>query len=181
MDTAETETVAPRNWGLASGSASSFLREAIEKRLAEMRRHCAILKEGIRHAQDPKSYWGDDYGGSTYWRDLKAKCAAERPIEYAAALKELADFIAEHRPLMGADWMPDGHGRRCWAQFLHYRFHYCEKPEGHEGNCACSEGEWPQGVRSSQQQYYGQASQNGASEPRATDSASKGDAARVGL
>ena len=29
-----------------------------------MRRICAIKKEGVRHAQDPKSYWGDDYGGS---------------------------------------------------------------------------------------------------------------------
>jgi hypothetical protein len=78
-----------------------------------MRRICAIKKEGVRHAQDPKSYWGDDYGGSSYWRDLKAKCAAERPVELAGLLKEMADFIAEHRPAMGADWVPDGHGAAC--------------------------------------------------------------------
>lgn len=166
---------------LATGSAPSFVRDAINKRLAEMRRSLAIKKEGIRHAQDPKSYWGSDSPGSTYWADMKARCAAERPIEYAAALQELADFIAEHRPLMGSDWVPDGHGRQCWAQFQHYRIYYCERPEGHEGNCACSKGAWPQGIRSSQQLHYGPTPQNTmVSEPGQRPAKSSGPAQSTG-
>lgn len=137
----------------ASGSAPSFIRDAINKRLAEMRRICAIKKEGVRHAQDPKSYWGDDYGGSSYWRDLKAKCAAERPVELAGLLKEMADFIAEHRPAMGADWVPDGHGCLCWAPYLGgipIDQHYCDREEGHTGPHRCTRGAWPQNVRGSQ-------------------------------
>lgn len=144
-------TVDARPAGLSApvGSAPSFIRDAITKRLAELRETCAIKQEGVRHAQDPKTYWGSDSGQSTYWRDLKAKCAAERPAELAAAKRELADFITEHRPIMGADWVPDGHGCQCWAPYLGgapIGQYYCDREPGHTGPHRCHRGAWPQGV-----------------------------------
>lgn len=133
---------------------SQFLKEAVEKELRVLRAHCATVKYGLDHATDPKSYWGTDTGSSTYWADMKAKAAVDRAVELEEAYAKLASFIAEHRDLMGPDWIGNDHGRLCWASYLGgmlIAFHHCQCDEGHEGNHANDIGAWPQGVRSDQQ------------------------------
>ena len=136
--------------GLAAATCSGFLRESIEKKLAELRYNCGLQRLHLSNAhrgrwsgcprQDPDkpSSW------DLYWENLQAKAQRERPLDVAKADKELADFIAEHRPLMGADWVGNDHGRLCWGHYLGgfpIDQHYCQREEGHDGNCA---DEWPE-------------------------------------
>ena len=136
--------------GLAAATCSGFLREQIEKRLKELRYNCGLQRLHLANAhgrrwsgcprQDPDkpSSW------DLHWENLQAEAQRERPKDVAKADKELADFIAEHRPLMGADWIGNDHGRLCWGHYLGgmpIDQHYCQREEGHDGNCA---DEWPE-------------------------------------
>ncbi len=131
---------------------SPFIRESIEKRLRELRDKCALEKEGLRHATEPGN-WGTDFGTDTYWADTKKRCAIERAVSFQTVLDALASFIAEHRPIMGAEWIGNEHGRLCWAEYLGgcpIGVNYCQKEENHAGNCANEIGAWPKGVRGEQ-------------------------------
>lgn len=112
---------------------SEFIKQQINKRLAELRADCALQREHVRNAFDFK--WGQ----GQYWDDRQSEAQRDRPKDVANADKTLADFIAEHRPIMGADWIGNDHGRLCWDSYLGcldgnpIDNHYCQLPEGHEG------------------------------------------------
>ena len=138
-------------------NASDFIKDAINTRLNELREHCAVKRELVRQAfgpgwsrakpQDPPSDW------DKYWADLQAVAQRDRPKDVDAADKALADFVTEHRPIMGADWPGSPNGRLCWAEFLGclgghpINMHYCQHTEGNEGPHEDNEGEWPNAPR----------------------------------
>lgn len=134
---------------------SDFLKQQVEKRLKELRHNCELQRLHVRNATEKrwalagraKSDVPDSY--DKYWDDLQASEKAKRENDLQVADKELAGFISEHRPLMGADWPGTDHGRLCWAPFLGgcpIDQHYCQKAEGHNGNHGNHLGEWPQSV-----------------------------------
>jgi hypothetical protein len=157
MEPADTTVDITREAGAGSmshaSSGSAFVRDAINKRLEELRGVCALKRELVRQAfgrgwsgakpQDPPSDW------DKYWADLQSAAQRDRPKDVEAADKALADFIAEHRPIMGADWPGTSHGRLCWAGFLGciggraINHHYCQRDEGHDGPHEDAEGQWP--------------------------------------
>lgn len=132
---------------------SSFLRDAVEKRLAELRADCALKREIKRNAF--KGRWANgsrttkereaDYAPSDkYWDDRQAAAQEKATRELEEADAVLAAFIVEHRPMMGSEWIGNDHGRLCWGSFLGgmpIDTHYCQREEGHDGNCA---DEWPE-------------------------------------
>lgn len=146
--------------------SGSILRDAINQKLAELRKDCALQRLHLKNAfgrrwsgcqrQDPEkpSSW------DLYWENLQAEAQRERPKDVEAADKALADFIAECRVIMGPDWIGNDHGRLCWATYLGgmpIDTHYCVREEGHAGNhadewpetrwaCNGPRGSWPQGV-----------------------------------
>lgn len=134
---------------------SDFIKSQIEKRLKELRYNCGLQRLHLRNAhgrrwsgcarQDPEkpSSW------DLHWETLQAQAQIDRPKDVAAADKTLADFIAEHRHLMGADWPGTDHGRLCWSDYcggLPIDQHYCQREEGHEGHHAIESGAWPREV-----------------------------------
>lgn len=150
----QTDILQPeRPAGFAPATGSAFIRDSVNKRLRELRDKCALEKEGLRHATEP-GYWGTDNPGQTYWADMKARCAVERKETYAQALNALECFIAEHRSIMGEEWVGNNHGRLCWSPYLGgcpIDQHYCQKPEGHTDAHANEIGAWPIGVRNEHQ------------------------------
>lgn len=134
---------------------SAFVREQIEKQLAALRADCALQRLHLANAHGPR--WSGckrenpDKPSSwdLHWENLQAKAQLERPKDVAAADKRLADFIAEHRAIMGPDWIGNDHGRLCWGNYfggIPIGQHYCQREEGHEGNCSNEIGSWPKGV-----------------------------------
>lgn len=136
-------------------AASPFVREQIEKRLKELRENCALQRLHLRNAHGrrwsgcERSDRNNPSSWDLYWENLQAEAQRERPKWVEAADKQLSDFIAEHRPLMGADWVGNDHGRLCWAPYCGGRpidQHYCQLDEGHEGAHADQSGAWPRDV-----------------------------------
>lgn len=148
---------------------SSFLREAIDKKLKELRDSCAVKREIKRNAfgrrwafasRSTKEMEADSGSSDKYWDDLQDAAKIETTAEVEAADKALADFVAEHRSMMGAEWIGNDHGRLCWAPYcggMPIDQHYCQREEGHDGNhadewpetrfaCNSPRGSWPQGV-----------------------------------
>ncbi len=145
---------------------SSCVREAIEKRLAELRYQCGLHRLhvinafGRRWSQQPRRDPDNPSSWDLHWENLQAKAQEERPKDVEAADKALVEFIAYHRPLMGPDWIGNDHGRLCWAPYaggFPISQHYCQREEGHDGNhadvwpetrwaCEHENGSWPQGV-----------------------------------
>ena len=130
---------------------SGFVRAVIEKELARLRHVCAVKRQIKRNAFGRR--WAlacDDCAGPTeYWDEYQAKAQRDSTAAVEAAERALADFIAEHRAIMGEGWAGSDHGRLCWAPFLGgtpIQQHYCECPEGHQGNHCNSIGAWPQNV-----------------------------------
>ncbi|HVU07644.1 MAG TPA: hypothetical protein VHG89_03775 [Verrucomicrobiae bacterium] len=151
--------------GLAAANCSAFLRESIEKKLKELRDDCALKRliksnafgrRWARSARSDEENRRDSGSSDKYWDDRQAEAQRNSTAELEAADKALANFIAEHRPLMGADWIGNDHGRLCWAPYCGGRpidQYYCQKEEGHEGPHAAqvgedggAAGEWPQNV-----------------------------------
>jgi hypothetical protein len=134
---------------------SAFLREQIKKRLAELRYKCGLQRLYLRHATGRRWAYGSrssaemerDYGSSDkYWDETQAKSKRDAEAGIELADKELADFIAEHRTLMGSDWVGNLHGKLCWSPYSGGRpidQHYCQKPVGHDGQHGNEKGEWP--------------------------------------
>jgi hypothetical protein len=129
-----------------SPACSSVVREAIEKRLEELRADCAVKREIKRNAYGRR--WalagGNDASSQKYWDDRQAAAQEKSTLEVDAADMALVEFIAEHRPLMGSDWIGNDHGRLCWSGYLGgmpINQHYCQREENHDGNCA---DEWPE-------------------------------------
>lgn len=150
-------------------TGSAFLREAIEKRLKELRDDCAVKREIKRNAfayrwarrsRSTEENARDCGPSDKYWDDRQAEAQRNSTAELEHADQALADFIAEHRVLMPPDWIGNDHGRLCWAPYLGgypINQHYCQRKEGHEGNhadewpetrwaCEHPAGSWPQGV-----------------------------------
>lgn len=134
---------------------SDFIRQQIEKRLKELRDDCGLQRLHLRNAHGPR--WSGCQrrnpekpdGWELYWENLQAAAQAERPTWVKAADQALSDFIAEHRPIMGAGWIGNDHGRLCWSAFLGgspIDQHYCQREEGHSGPHGNKVGEWPIGV-----------------------------------
>lgn len=145
------KTGVPRSkWGRANArrnivapTCSAFVADAINKRLAELREQCGVKRILVAQANGMK--WGQ----GEYWDNLQRQAQIDRPKDVEAADKALAEFIAEHRPMMGPDWIGNEHGRLCWAPYLGgmpIAQHYCQREEGHEGNHWDHVGAWPQGV-----------------------------------
>lgn len=139
---------------------SDFIKQQIDKRLKELRYNCALQRLHVRNAfgprwsgcqrQDPNkpSSW------DLHWENLQAQAQVERPKDVSAADKALADFIAEHRPLMDPTWPGSDHGRLCWAPFtggLPIDQHYCQREEGHGGFHCDGVGAWPRNVTHDQE------------------------------
>lgn len=124
---------------LAGATGSAFVREAIMQRLKELRTECA-LRLGM--LEDSKTgFWEP----SKYWQDMRVKTILEGKEKAHNALKSLEDFVAEHRPIMGAAWMRKHNGRLCWAKYLGgypIDTHYCIRPEGHKGRHHDTVGWW---------------------------------------
>jgi hypothetical protein len=131
---------------------STFIREQIEKRLKELRYDCGLQRLHLRNAfgrrwsgcprRDPEKPDSWDL----HWENLQAQAQKERPEWVAKADKALADFIAEHRAIMGPDWPGTDHGRLCWSPFsggCPIDQHYCQLEENHEGAHADDQGAWP--------------------------------------
>jgi len=122
----------------------SELKAQIEKRLKELRYDCGLQRVYLRHAQGPRRWSGcqrrnPDKPDSweLYWENLQAKAQEERPKDVAAADARLAAFIAESRPIMGAEWPGTDHGRLCWSPFcggLPIDQFYCQEAENHAGS-----------------------------------------------
>jgi len=134
---------------------SDFIKQQIEKQLAKLREDCGLQRLHLKNAHGPR--WSGcprrdpDHPSSwdKHWEDLQAQAQIDRPKDVAAADKALSDFIAEHRPIMGADWPGTDHGRLCWSDFLGglpIDQHYCQREEGHDGRHADFVAAWPQGV-----------------------------------
>lgn len=145
----ETANLAPSN----APTCSSVVREAIEKKLKELRHTCAVEREVKRNAfgrrwaragRSTQENERDCGSNDKYWDDLQFAAQVKAKLEVAEADAALAAFIVEHRPLMGSEWIGNDHGRLCWSGYLGgmpIDQHYCLREEGHEGNCA---DEWPE-------------------------------------
>ena len=129
-----------------SGSTvcSDFLADAINSRLAELREKVALCRHFVNKWRN-QTYW-DESKNSQHKR---VRFIREQMRETRIAEQALKDFIAEHRSLMGPEWIGNDHGRLCWGWFLGGRpidQHYCTQPEGHTGFCQDDKGSWPKGV-----------------------------------
>jgi hypothetical protein len=137
---------------------STFIREQIEKQVKALRYDCGLQRLmkrqafGDRWARAGRSNAENerDSGPSDkYWDDRQAESQRKYTAAVESADKALANFIAEHRPIMGAEWIGNDHGRLCWEPYLGglpIDQHYCQKEEGHQGNHGNEVGEWPQGA-----------------------------------
>ncbi len=134
---------------------SDFIKRQIEERLKELRFECGLQRLHLRNAHGPR--WSgcqrrnaeNPDSWELHWENLQAQAQQERPKEVAAADKALADFIAEHRAIMGPDWIGNDHGRLCWSPYVGGRpieQHYCQKSEGHANVHADEAGGWPREV-----------------------------------
>lgn len=144
--------------GSSPATCSAFLRESIEKKLKELRADCGLKRlikgnafgrRWARSARTDEENRRDSGSSDKYWDDRQAEAQRNSTAELEAADKALADFIAEHRPLMPSDWIGNDHGRLCWSPYLGGRpidQHYCQKPEGHDDPHGNDIGEWPLGV-----------------------------------
>lgn len=126
---------------MSAASASAFLESAINQRLAELRRECALARHMVRDQR--RCHWG-------WWPTAEAdrrraiRGSQRRVREAEQALRA---FIAEHRPLMGSEWPGTDHGRLCWDSFiggLPIDLHFCQQPENHDGHHADQAGAWRQ-------------------------------------
>jgi hypothetical protein len=151
---------------VGAGGVSVFVRESIEKQLKQLRYNCCLQRLHLRNAHGPR--WSGQPrrnpdkpdSWDLHWENLQAQAQITRAKDVKEADEELTGFIAEHRPIMGSDWIGNDHGRLCWADYLGgypIDHHYCQREEGHEGNhgdewpehrwaCEHPRGSWPQGV-----------------------------------
>lgn len=144
----------------------SHMAKVINAKLAELRRACELARQAMRDAfgrrwsgcnrqnSDKPSSW------DLHWENRQAEARIQRPLDVEARERELAEFIAESRLVMGPDWIGNDHGRLCWEPYLGgmpIAHHFCQREEGHDGNhadewpetrwaCNSPRGSWPQGV-----------------------------------
>lgn len=134
---------------------NELIKQTIEDKLAALRSNCALQRWHVRVAFGrrwsgcPRKDPANPSSWDLHWENLQLKAQEERPKDVLKADQDLADFIAECRPIMGADWLGNDHGRLCWEPYTGGRpigHHYCQKAEGHKGDHGNEVGEWPQGV-----------------------------------
>ncbi|WP_437224950.1 hypothetical protein SH661x_001927 [Planctomicrobium sp. SH661] len=129
---------------LQNPEVDSLLAQAVNDRLAELRMDLANKRYWIRNGR--RVHWGPWPGAERERRQV----LAERRTEVQLAERELKEFIARYRPLMGPDWIGNDHGRLCWNFFrggLPIGRHFCQLEEGHEGHHCDEEGGWIEGSR----------------------------------
>lgn len=141
-----------------TADCSSFVRVSIDAKLADLRKKCALARESKRtafgrrwalSARSTKENACDFSPSDLYWDERQSRAQSSSLLSVDEADKALADFVAEHRALMGPDWIGNDHGRLCWASFLGglpIDRHYCQDEENHTGFCQGDKGAWPQGV-----------------------------------
>lgn len=119
---------------------SPFILDAVEKELRKLRDQCSYLKGSMPSYEHNLHYVRNNDRPDKH-RDYHIAEAEEnlRGVKerLAHAHQVLADFIAEQRPIMGAEWIGNDHGRLCWHHhFSHFPIssHYCQLPEDHEGD-----------------------------------------------
>lgn len=151
----DTLTIEPQKPAGLAPCGSAFVRESIEKKLKELRadgglqrliKRNAFERRWARSGRSDSENKLDCGSSDKYWDDRQAESQRNSIAAVEAADKALADFIAEHRPLMGVDWPGNDHGRLCWSPYLGGRpidQHYCQKPEGHSEPHGNDIGEWP--------------------------------------
>lgn len=125
-------------------SCSGFIADAINDRLHELRLEVALHRHFVNQWRN-RTYW-DESKDSQHKR---CRFIREQMRETRIAEDALRAFIAEHRSLMGKDWIGNDHGRLCFSWFMGGRpidMHYCSEPEGHDGFCQSDKGSWPRGV-----------------------------------
>lgn len=139
---------------------SGFLRESIESRLQELRDDVALQLHLERHALGPR--WArsarstqenqrNQGHSDPYWDGIQRDAIEERRQAVKDSEQALRDFIAEHRYLMGQEWIGNDHGRLCFMTHLGgfpIDRHYCQRQEGHDGFCQNDKGAWPCGCES---------------------------------
>lgn len=118
---------------------SRYVAAAIDAELDRLRRSLAVARYRVHDAR--RCHWG-------WWPTAEGeRCLAIRRLreQVRQAERELRRHIAEHRPLMAPTWVGNDHGRLCWHAFRGGRpidLHYCQRPEGHDGNHANDLGAW---------------------------------------
>ncbi len=124
----------------SASHCSGFLRGAIESRLSELRNKVA-LHRGMKGEWRRRWYWDESENA----QEKRFRFLISQGEKVREAEAELKRFIAEHRHLMGEDWIGNDHGRLCFLPFLGGRpidQHYCDRPEGHDGFCENDKGSW---------------------------------------
>lgn len=109
---------------------------AINARLAELQRVCAIARYHVRECR--RGHY-EPYEERRRHVSIRRFRAAVRHAERA-----LAEHVAKYRPLMGDTWAPNK-GRLCWSNVcggMPLKEHYCDLPEGHDGPHSVPEGTW---------------------------------------
>lgn len=131
--------------------SSQFIEDAINARLAELRYQCGLQRQHLKNANGrrwsgaPRADPDHPSSWDLYWEGKQAQAQVSSQEDVRAADQALAEFISEQRPIMGPDWIGNDHGRLCWDSFLGglpIAQHYCQLPEGHEGNHADASGGW---------------------------------------
>ncbi len=119
---------------------SPFIIDTINKRVRELRDQCSYQLNSISSYEKSLNHkQTDDYPNKYRNKDIQeaTQNLKKAQAKYAEELQILADFIAEHRPVMDPDWIDNDHGRLCWHHgFAHFPIssHFCQLPENHEGD-----------------------------------------------
>jgi hypothetical protein len=109
---------------------------AVREHLQKLRYELALMRGVLRYSR--RHHWGQD----RYWQVKKYQSQQEYKQRIAAAARELSAFIRVHEWVLGD--VPNN-GRLCWHCFtggLPIDTHYCELPEGHEGDHQNAIGKW---------------------------------------
>lgn len=115
---------------------SNFMRLAALGEIARLRAELA-LRRGILRDQRRYSFGGDRRAAVSKVCEINKSKA-----RVSAAGTELAEFILEHRQLVGD--IPNC-GRLCWHKFTGGQpidTHYCQLKEGHDGDHCDTAGRW---------------------------------------
>jgi len=112
---------------------SPFITDAVEKELRKLRDQCSYLKNSVRSYEHTLHHTRTNDRPNKH-RDYHI-AEAEKNLaggqeRLNQALQTLAAFIAEHRPIMGPEWIGNDHGRLCWHNISS---NFCQLQEGHDG------------------------------------------------
>jgi len=127
---------------------SPFIIDSINTRLRELRDQCSYNLNSVHSYQKSLHHKRtNDYPNKYREKEIfEAGLELEKSQgRYAEQLQILADFIAEHRPVMAPDWIDNDHGRLCWHHSIHgmpIGSYFCQLPEDHAGDHQSGKASW---------------------------------------